>query len=60
MVKQYRGINKDIKRVLHLATERIIDQYQSNIHTTRYPATIADLHEKDTKIIDRLRKAIKQ
>lgn len=60
MVKQYRGINQDIKRMLQLATERVIAQYQANIHTTRYPDTIADLHEKDTIILERLKKAIKQ
>lgn len=60
MVKQYKGINIDIKRVLQLASERIIEQYQANINTTRYPMSITELHEKDTKIIDRLKKAIKQ
>ena len=59
MVKQYRNINEDIKRVLSLANDRIIEQYQNNIHTTRYPQSITDMYEKDIAVIERLKKSIR-
>lgn len=56
MVKNYRGVNKDIKRVITLAMERATAK-SMDWKTARNPKAIKDRFNLDMAIIKRLKRA---
>lgn len=59
MVKNYRGINDDLLRILVLAQERVVEKLQG-WKTSRYPNQIQKQYEEDMEKINRLAKVIKR
>lgn len=59
MVKNYKGVNDDLLRILILAQERVVENLQG-WKTARYPETFHKQYDEDMEKISRLAKAVKR
>ena len=58
MVKNYKGINSDLRYVLVKAKQKVEEDYHGRLNTSRYPDQVKQTFEEEMEIINRLKDAL--